>query len=192
MNRPFRRPLLVLALLACAGAAGAEPYDNGSLGRYDELPGMPTRFVRFDAADVGYAAFTDPNTPMGFGGQFVKATFQWNRLRFGAAFAEGWVVTSDFEPGPLMGAPVYVGYDLWHNRKRTWFFYGAVPDVYAEVGMSFVYTTLFKAALCCDVDYYGVGVKAEAGRYVFLDENSDASTWFACLQLRLLTFGIGF
>ena len=191
---PFVRVVLFAAcLLAAAPALAAEPtFPFGPPGGESESDPMPTRFVRFDAADVGCVVFEGPYYGQGQGGVFLKATFQWNHPRIGAAAAEVWGDIADGAAGPVpipMALPVYVGCDLWHNPKQTWDFYSAVPDIYAEVGVSLVSPTIIKAALACDVDYYGVGLRVEAGGYV---NPSYENTLYAALQLRLLTFGIGF
>jgi hypothetical protein len=183
--------LLAACLLAATLAVAAETGNLfGTPG--GELDVVPHRFIRFDVADVGMVAFRGPYYGSGQGGVFLKATCQWNRFRFGAAGAEFWGDIADGPAGPVpisMVLPVYVGYDLWYIPRRTGDFYGAVPDVYVEAGVNLVPPIIVKAALSCDVDYYGVGLRAEAGGYV---NPSYENTLYVALELRLLTFGIGF
>jgi hypothetical protein len=114
-----------------------------------------------------------------------------------------------WEAGML--APIHVGFTLWSNPKATGPVWGAVPDVYIEASASmwgieadallfdrkFVpsyYTGLrVRAALCCDVDYYGLGARLEFGA-ISMQEDSYyrvRSLYFG-LQLRGLALGVGF
>lgn len=186
--------LSVLLLLTWAALAAAGPRDDESPGRYEEAQSrMPGRFFRIDVLDAGPVFFGNSYYPAsGQGVVFLKATCQWNRFRFSAAYLDFVGDIGDGSAGPMpicMHWPVYVGYDLWHNPKKTWFFYGAVPDVYAEVGVSFDYKTTVKAALACDLDYYCIGLRLEAGGYL---NPAHENTLYATLYLRFLTFGIGF
>jgi hypothetical protein len=184
LTRFLRRPLLAFAILACAGLASAGLYDNGSLGQYeDKSSEMPQRFVRLDVADAGFTLAGDTKLLCG---RFLRMTSEQEYLRLGFAFAEGMV---DDDAGLTMMLPVYVGANIWSLPRKTWFFCGAVPEVYGEVGMSFIYGVRVKAVAGCDVDYYGVGVRVEAG---VLAGSGLAVTPFVSAQVRLLTFGIGF
>jgi hypothetical protein len=156
----MRMRAAVLALiLVCAGAAGAGPYDNGSLGQYDDKSSeMPQRFLKFDVADAGLTLAGDTKLLCG---RFLRMTYEQEHLRAGFAYAEG---IGDFvgsDEGLTMLLPVYVGANIWSLPRKTWFFYGAVPEVYSEVGMSFIYGIRVKAVVGCDVDYYGIGVRVE-------------------------------
>ena len=154
---------------------------------------MPTRFIRFDPVDIGSAWFSGRYYPgSGQGGVLLKASCQWDRFRLGVAYLEMWGDIADGPAGPVpveMQLPVYAGFDIWHNPKKTWLFYGAVPDIYAEVGISLRDPKVMKAALACDVDYYGFGLMVEGGGYL---NPGNGNTFYAGVLLRFLTFGIGF
>jgi hypothetical protein len=46
--------------------------------------------------------------------------------------------------------------------------------------------------LCLDADYYGVGVRLEAGGLTIPEESGGRiNSVYACFQFRFLTFGIG-
>jgi hypothetical protein len=180
----------LLPLAVCLLAASVQA--QGLFGDRAEPEEMPSRFVRFDAADLGAVAFPGRLSYPLICGALLKATCQWNRCRLGVAMAEAGVDPSDGTLGPApvnMTVPVYVGYDIWHNPKRTWIFYGAAPALYAEVGASFVYLVTIKTALACEVDYYGLGLRAEAGTYWMPGQDCLP---FVSAQVRLLTFSTGF
>jgi hypothetical protein len=174
----LRRPLLVLAVLACAGAAGAGE--------------MPKRFIRLDLADAGPLAKSNGNGRLSL--RLVSLGCELTRVRFGVAFADGWGQNLYDDEGQYgMMLPVHIGYGIWSQAKKTAFCYGMVPDVYAQVDFSAIYTPVFKGALCCDLDYYGVGARAMVGGCVFLgSDNFPMSFLFAGIQVRLLTASIGF
>jgi hypothetical protein len=105
-----------------------------------------------------------------------------------------------------MSLPVRVGFTIWSNPKATWLVWGHVPQVYAEVSGTLWETGPWspslralgvRASLCCDVDYFGVGARAEAGVFSLPIEeywrfgNRVTALYFG-IQLRALTFGIGF
>jgi len=91
---------------------------------------------------------------------------------------------------PIRFLPVHIGYDLVHNPVKTWFFYSAVPNIYAEVSVS-AFLPVIKPSLVCDLDFYGVGLRAEAGAYAGWLLQWQAYL-YASAQIRLLTFGIKF
>jgi hypothetical protein len=107
-----------------------------------------------------------------------------------------------------MTLPLHVGYTFFSRPKKTQFFYGAVPDMYAEVSgspwspnsrsdmLGFRFEPALRVALCCDVDYGGVGARFETGwadiHRDYAGPTSRVSFIYAGLQMRLLTFGIGF
>jgi hypothetical protein len=127
--------LVLFLFLACAGAAGAGPYDNGSPGQYDELPEIPKRFVRFDAVDLGFFGLRG-----GWGAFYTtaaNATCVLGKPRFGVALAD---VYNEPDYGLTIAAilPLRLGYSLWSNPKRTLFCYAAVPDLYVEASGSFL------------------------------------------------------
>ena len=187
----MKTPVLAL-VFTCAGLALGTPDEGRPTSQGNERrAAKPSRFIKLDVVDAGFIAFQGPDYGSGQGGVLLKATYQLNRFRFGAAATEFWGDIADGPAGPVpvpMGPSVYAGFTIWHNPKKTSFFYGAVPDVYAEVGASIPYRKpILKAALACDLDYYGIGLRAETGGYL---NPWHGNTLYFALQLRLLTFGI--
>jgi hypothetical protein len=89
-------------------------------------------------------------------------------------------------------APVHIGYDIVFNPRKTGFFYGAVPACYVEatVGALPLYA---KLAAALDIDYYGLGVGAEAGCFTCNNKSDHPPqpaafrpTVYMALKLRLL------
>jgi hypothetical protein len=203
---PFVRVVLFAACLLAAAPGSAA----GLFGGPPEPGQMPSRFVRFDGMDHGLWLWT--GWPQRAGGwpqwsiRLAKVTIILDRVRFGAALGDGYGPFDDWS-GDMM-LPLHVGYTLLSRPKRTWFFYGAVPDIYAEVSgslwdsdpqsssiLSFRFDPALRVAFCCDVDYYGLGIRLEGGwadirRH--LGPTPRISFLYAGLQLRVLTFGIGF
>ncbi len=199
--RPFVRVvLLAVCLLAAAPALGA-----GLFGGPPEPGQMPSRFVRFDGVNAGYALFAHGIPPASI--RVGRATCVLGRFRAGVALMETWWSLDEWTSDVLL--PVHVGYTIWSRPRRTWFFYGSLPEVYAEVSgslwntsarsdQSFRYEPSVRASVCCEADLYGVGARLETGVL-----NTDTETqyswvpsrrWFPYVgfHVRLLTFGIGF
>jgi hypothetical protein len=100
--------------------------------------------------------------------------------------------------------PIHVGFTLWSNPKATGSIWGAVPDVYVEMSGSlwqsedvlypeFHLAPCARAALCCDVDYYGFGARLESGILMIrTSAYGRVNALYAQLQFRGLAFGIGF
>jgi hypothetical protein len=182
----------MLGACLLALALGAEAGDQA--GARAESPKKPTVFIRFDALDLGAVGFYNngrnyPGSGVGF--VFLKAVAQSNHLRVGLAAWELWGDIGDGIAGPVpitMPWVVYGGIDIWHNPKRTAFFYGAVPDIYVEAGMSLGAEHISKVALVGDIDYYGVGLRMEGGEYFNPKYHSTA---YFSVMVRLLTFGVG-
>jgi hypothetical protein len=185
--------LLLLAACLLVGSLSAQ----GLFGGQAEEGQMPSRFIRFDALDIGpYTSQHYLQGPIWLG--IAKATCVLNRLRFGVAGTQLFMCGDDW-PSELT-VYVHAGYSVWSRPVKTAFFYGAAPDVYFEAGCGFyqgnleldpqywVFDPGAKVALCCDLDYYGVGAKAEIG---WLSDRWGPGL-YAGFQVRLLTFGIGF
>lgn len=191
----FPRLILLGACLLVAAPALAE----GLFGGPPEPGKIPSRFVRVEGVDAGLLF-----TQSGDGLQRLRladVTCILGRVRFGAGFAEivGNSLGAD-EPFAGMLLPLHIGYTLWSRPARTGFLYGVVPDVYLEAGGGwFALHTPFdgpaaRLAICCDVDYYGFGVGLDAGALTSPPRYSYSSreyALYACLRLRVLTFGIG-
>ncbi len=192
----MRRTILLAAcLLAAAPAVGA-----GLFGGPPEPGQMPSRFVRFDGLDDGPCFWNGPPLLLG---RLAGVTVILNRVRFGAALLDGYAEFDGWQCD--MTLPLHVGYTFFSRPKKTQFFYGVVPDIYAEVSgspwgsqsgiLDFGFEPALRVALCCDVDYYGLGIRLEGGwadirRH--LGPTPRISLLYAGLQLRVLTFGIGF
>lgn len=141
-------------------------------------------------------------------GRLARVTVVLNRVRIGTAFVDGYGEFDGWSGNTVL--PLRVGYTLLSRPVKTQFIYGAVPDVYVELSgspwgpdsvtgaLGFRYGPSLRAALCCDVDYGGVGARFETGWVdiyrddLFLGPITRKSFLYAGLQLRLVTFGIGF
>ena len=196
---PFVRAVLVVTcLLAAVPALGA-----GLFGGPPEPGQMPSRFVRFEGWAAGPCFRNSPPLLLG---RLAGVTLTLNRLRFGAALLDGYEEFDGWQCD--MTLPLHVGYTFFSRPKKTQFFYGVVPDIYAEVSgspwsaasrsdvLGFSFEPALKAALCCDVDYGGVGARFELGwadiHRDFAGPTSRMSFLYAGLQVRFLTFGIAF
>ena len=190
--------LLATCLLAAApvGAQGDASFGTPG-GEFDHYP---TRFVKFEGANLGL--FLTRQYPGDFAGLgLASITCVFGRVRFGIESMDfvGSGLPDDWFGGTLL--PIHVGCTILSNPKKTAFFYGAVPDVYAEVkgawfGLHSPDGPYIRAAICCDVDYFGVGCRFEAGALnldCYLSHRPDSNLYlYAGLRVRLLTFGIGF
>ena len=191
----LRFVLLAACLLAAVPALGA-----GLFGGPPEPGRMPSRFVRFDGMDAGLL-FTQSGDQLQRL-RLADVTCILGRVRFGVGLVEivGTSLGAD-EPFAGMLLPVHTGYTLWSKPVGMGFLYGVAPDVYLEAGGGwFALHTPFdgpavRLAICCDVDYYGLGVGFDAGALTLPPRYSNSSreyALYACLRLRVLTFGIGF
>ncbi len=195
MNRTI---LIAVCLLAAVPALG-----TGLFGGPPEPGKMPSRFIRFDGLDDGPCFVNGPPLLMG---TLAGVTVMLNRVRFGAALLDGYAEFDGWSGNMVL--PLHVGYTFFSRPEKTKFFYGAVPDVYAEVSgspcgpdsltgvLGLRYGPALKVALCCDVDYGGVGARFETGwadiHRDYAGPTSRVSFLYAGLQVRILTFGIGF
>ncbi len=190
----MRRARIVLVVLSLLAAAyGTE-----------NQPRVPRRFVKVDLLDVGeFVPFGDWPA---MSAHVATVTYVMDRARFGVTAAD-YYVSIDFWDGCVL-LPVHVGYDIVSNPKATWKLWGAVPDVHVDAiaslwenrdtdewPPSFKYSPTLEFAVCCDVDYYGLGAGLRAGLYKSVNaigySAGGSSGVFAELRLRLLTFGIG-
>jgi hypothetical protein len=189
--------LLAACLLTAVPASGA-----GLFGGPTEPGQVPSRFIKVDALDVG--AFVPFGDWPAMSAHVVSVTCVIDRIRFGVTAAD-YYAAIDFW-GSCVVLPVHVGYNLVSNPKATCLLWGAVPDVHVDaIGSlwknrhtdkwppSLQYCPALEFAICCDVDYYGLGAGLRIGAY-----NSRAigygqdKGFFAELRLRVLTFGIEF
>jgi hypothetical protein len=198
-SRLFVRVVLFAACLLAAAPALAA----GLFGGPPEPGKMPTRFVRFDALDVG--EFVPLGDWPAMSAHVASVTCVLNRVRFGVTAADLYTAI-DFWDGCVV-LPVHIGYTIVSNPKATWRLWGAVPDVHVDAIGSFwenrdtdswppslKYSPTIELALCCDVDYYGLGTSLRVGGYksAAIGYEVGDSGLFAELRLRVVTFGIGF
>jgi hypothetical protein len=173
--------LFIVVLLA--GSVQAQ----GLFGERPEPGQMPSRFVRVDGVDAGFLASSDgPLTSV----RLARGTCVLDRIRFGVAACELTVGGGGDWPTD-MRLLVHAGYTLWSRPKKTGCFWSSVPDVYAEAACGIMdanwqVSPTFRASVGCDIDYFGVGGRVEAG-WLSLHEEL-----YIGAQVRLLTFGIGF
>jgi hypothetical protein len=96
----------------------------------------------------------------------LKLTYHFpHGLRAGISFEDAGMVPDLQDMGYPSGgsfAPIHVGYDIAFNPKKTAFFYGMVPSCYVEATLGAL-PLYAKLAVACDIDYYGIGIGAEAG-----------------------------
>jgi hypothetical protein len=197
----MRSRLLLLAacLLTAVPAPGA-----GLFGGPTEPGQVPSRFIKVDVLDVGvFVPFSDWPA---MSAHVASVTCVLNRVRFGVTAAD-YYAAIDFW-GSCVVLPVHVGYTIVSNPKAIWLLWGAVPDVHVDaIGSlwrnrdtdkwppSLQYCPTLELALCCDVDYYGLGAGLRVGAYKSAAIGYSAyheASLFAELRLRVLTFGVGF
>jgi hypothetical protein len=183
---------LLLAVCLLAGSLPAQSL----FGDAAEAGQIPSRFIWFDVYDAGLlGSFSGKGYP-GLSIGMVKATCELGRFRGGFSYA---TVYSNYHDWTIIiGPSVHVGYTFWSSPRKTWFFWGNVPKVYAELsaglsGENWVLAPSVRAAVCCDVDYYGLGAGLKLGvlsaqKY----RGGHVNAAYVDLQVRLVTFGIGF
>jgi hypothetical protein len=192
----MRAAVLVLVLV-CTGAAGAGelPYgDDGYLSPSGGGSRIPGRMLKLDGADGGVLSGAEPFL---FSVRLANVTYAAGRARFGVAGVDYYMCPDDWEASMLL--PVHVGCTLWSNPHRTAFFWSSVPDVYVEASAGLLtyhlyYAPSLRIALCCDVDYYGLGVRAEGGWLNLKTNPPDGdreSVFFFGVQIRALAFSLG-
>ena len=165
---------------------------------------VPNRFVKAEALDLGFFIQTE-----GWGGlniRLAKASLVFGRVRAGISFIDAYEVIDDW--GSDFMLPLHVGFTIWENPKRTWAWCSFVPDVYLEGSGSlwntgsyapeplrFRYEPAVRLAVCCDFDYYGLGIGLDAG-WMNVDTETEfygrMSLFYAGLRLRGLALGFGF
>jgi hypothetical protein len=177
----MRTLLFAACLLAAVPAFGKSP-ESGK---------MSSRFVRVEGAAAGGLFETGEARPA-LSGRIARVTCVLGRVRAGLGYLDA--IGRPMSWGEQMLWPVHVGVTIWSCPKRTWQVYGMVPEVYAEAVVSlwsppvarYEYHPNARLVLCCDIDYYGVGARAELGYMV------GRSAVYAGIQVRAPTFGIGF
>lgn len=191
------RLLFLAVCLTVAATLGAEVPQAGVREAQ-----IPARFIKVDALDVGqFVPFGDWPA---VSAHVASVTCIIDRVRFGVTAADLYSAVDYWDGGVVL--PVHVGYSIMSNPRATWMLWGAVPDVHVDaigslwdnrragaLPVSLQYSPTIELALCCDVDYYGVGAGLRIGGYksAAIGYGQDRG-FFAELRLRLLTFGMGF
>lgn len=200
----MKRVIIIAAcLLAAAPALGA-----GMFGGPPEPGKMPSRFVRFDGVDMG-PWMTPIDVPVGLPPvlfEVARVTVVLNHVRLGASFVKEF--SGDFWSGNMV-FPLRVGYTLFSAPRKTCLFWSDLADVYLEAtgsllasGSGSLFGGLkpgFTLALCGEAEYYGLGARLEVG-WADIHADIDVGPWkmsrvsffYVGLQLRFVTFGIGF
>jgi len=189
---------LLLAVCLLVGSLQAQ----GLFGDPPELGQMPSRFIRFEALSLGVqgAAATERRVDhfvwLAGGSRLADATLLWHRLRVGIAALDAW------GPGYGQGTalvPVHIGFTILSRPRRLWRVYSMAQDAYVEATGSLwrrplAYEPSVRVAMGCAWDFFGVGLRLEAGWGAYGDNTiqRNESVVYAGLQVRLLTFGIGF
>ena len=192
------RLLFLAVCLTVAATLGAEVPQPGV-----RKAQVPRKFIRVDVLDMGeFQPFSDWPA---MSAHIASVTCVIDRVRFGVTAADVYSAVDYWDGSVLL--PVHVGYNILSNPKATWRLWGAVPDVHVDATgslwenrkagawpVSMQYSPTIELALCCDVDYYGLGAGLQIGAYKSAAIGSEASNagLFAELRLRLLTFGVGF
>jgi hypothetical protein len=130
-------------------------------------PEAPTRFLRVELLDIG--AMTQIGRMDGYT-RALRLDYEFNHWRVGlAALDQRQVIDGADGSMSMTGFLVPdVGYLIYRQPKRTAFFYGMVPSLWAEAAAVIpVWLNDLHAAARVDcraeVDYYGVGLGAELG-----------------------------
>jgi hypothetical protein len=193
----YRLSLFAVCLMVAA-TLGAEVPQPGQ-----RKAQVPRRFIKVDVLDVG--EFIPLGDWSAMSAHIASVTCVIDRVRFGVTAADLYSAV-DYWDGSVV-LPVHVGYNILTNPEATWLVWGAVPDLHVDaIGtlwenrragawpVSLQYSPTIEVALCCDVDYYGLGAGLQVGAYKSAAIGSEASNTglFAELRLRLLTFGVGF
>ena len=189
--------LLVLLGLLASIASGQRSY----------IPIDQPRFLQIElleVAPIGTGYYTDYYgkhlarfQDIYFGLRALKLTYHSGRgFRAGISASDGGGILNldmDYLPSGGSYAPVYVGYDIVFNPKKTAFFYGVVPSCYVEATLGAL-PLYARVTAACDIDYYGLGIGAEAGCVTCNSNGPPYSpppaafrpTIYAALKLRLL------
>lgn len=186
LSNPPVRVVLAVCLFATAPATGASLF-----GGPPEPGMMPSRFIKVEALDMGLL-FPSNEIP-GLSARLAKLTYESGRFRGGLSLADGYGAIDEWNSDMML--PVHIGFTVWSSPKQTWLVFGEAPDVYVEASGS-PWGPALRVALCCDVDYYGLGARLEGGvlNLNLQPQPPYGRTWmvYAGLQFRILTFSIGF
>jgi hypothetical protein len=145
--------------------------------------------------DASSPNFTTPRT---FSFRGLKFSCLLSRVRFGLAAVESRAFMNPGSPTYGMAGflPVYAGFDLYRNPKRTLLCYTMVPDIHVEGAW---YPLLYAARQPClrftlnaEVEYYGIGAGLELG-YAAMDQYNAGPihVFGAGFRIRAITANFG-
>jgi len=163
---------------------------------------VPNRFIHLEPVSVGVlydGTSPDFTTPRMFAARLLKFSCSLGRVRFGFAPVEAgaFMGSGDHPTGAGGFLPVYAGFDVYRNPKKTLLCYSMVPDVYIEGTWVPVLQvpggTMLRLAAVGEIEYYGLGLGLEAG-YLTADEQDVGRVHIfgAGFRLRLMTGNFGF
>ncbi len=163
---------------------------------------VPNRFIHLEPASLGTIYDADaPNstTPRVLSIRVLKLSCSLGRARFGFAPVEAGAFMGHGHPATGTGGalPLFLGFDLFRNPKRTLLCYSMVPDVYLE-GAWFPIPVvpgqpLLRFTVNAEVEYYGLGIGLEAGYLTANEQDLGRVHIFgAGFRLRLLPGNFGF
>ena len=169
------RTLIAVLILTALASTGLAAYGDAE---------APTRFLRVEVLDAGAMAL-----PPAVHFRALRLDYEFSRWRIGVAALDlgNMFGPADFSSSLFGGFVVPdAGYLLYRQPKRTAFFYGMVPSVWAEAAavIPVWINGLYPAARVdcrAEVDYYGVGFGAEAG----LNAGNNSGGTFVFPYLRL-------
>ena len=133
---------------------------------YAETAEPPPKFVQGELLSVGMDFGTESVSSTSVTARLLAFTYSSGGFRAGIAALEAhlWSFTDPEFLGMFL--PMRVGVNLLQNPKKTAFFYGFVPSSYAELTVAPIAlapAVAARLAVGCEVDYYGIGIRAEAG-----------------------------
>jgi hypothetical protein len=194
-----RGVICAVALLSTLAAAQPEfPSDHPR-----EQYRVPNRFLVIDVLDMGVIA--PWNQWPGFSSRAATFTYIRGPARFGLGVAEA--CTSPYSWDFWAVLPVHIGATLWSVPKPTGSLWAEPADIHVDLSGSLWQAAngswnswpwparlerhpFVNLALCCDADYYGVGVGARAGVYRYWTGGVYTSTNGAVYFEFRLRFGV--
>ena len=156
--------------------------------------GTPHRFLAVEGASA-CGAFSPGHDPFFARVSFADLTCVLGRARLGVALGDYEGRWWTWDAGTLL--PVRVGYTIWSQPRQTARWYAAVPDVYVQASVGWLgwwhapAGLKAKLSLCCDVDYYGLGIGAELGAYSLHTKEGAHRGVSVGLRARGLAFRLG-
>ena len=163
---------------------------------------VPNRFINLEPISLGIlcdGTSPSPATPRLFLFRVLKLSCSLGRARFGLAPVEaGWLMGHGHPATGTGGVlPLFLGFDLYRNPKRTLLCWSMVPDIYVEGTwfpvLSIPGQPMLRLTAIGEVEYYGLGIGLEA-TYLTADEQDlgRVHIFGAGFRLRLLPGSIGF